>query len=274
MTITHQDPVVDQFNSLPASCRRGGGRSHVTYWRADAPSPLTDPTGTRVTFRAAQTAPVVNFGRKRLTFSFRSARTGTVQQGEGPWELLLAKYLETTPSVHAYSLHAHRAMLTSPDGIATYGPDAVWAEVDGSVTCAEVKASSSYFSQPTTAAMLDVVEKGLTAGGIRFARITGDALQADRRRHFNVCRAFMDGLGSFDDRLASRAREVLANGPVALGRLGELLGVSGTYRLRVVNALMVRHVAAYDLSAAVTPDLAVSDAPTRNVVRDLSGLVV
>ena len=267
---------IDQFTSLPVPCRRGGGRAHVVYWDGSAPSPLTDPANTAFSFGAiADPARIVSFGRKRSTFSFLSERTGTVQQGEGPWEYLLAKSLETDPAVHVYQLHGHRASLTDADGgKSVYGPDAVWAAVDGTITCAEVKATDSYFAEPATAALLDVTERGLAAAGIRFARVTGDTLREDRRRDFNVRRAFADGLGRLQDGLVDRARDVLAGGSVSLARLGERLGVAPDSRVRVVNRLMVRHAAAYDLTDAVTPDLRVTAASVADAAPDLAALTV
>ena len=273
MITADQTTAIDQFTALPSSCRRGGGRAHEVYWSASDHSAITEPGATQFSFGASGPVPIVNFGRKRLTFSFRSNRTGTVQQGEGPWEFLLAKHLDTLPFVSDYRLHGHRAVLTHPDGRETvYGPDAVWSGVDGTVTCAEVKASDGYFAEPATAALLDVTERGLATGGIRLARITGDSLQDDRRRTFNVCRAFADGLGRIDDALLARARDALAGGPLSLASLGDRLGVDARSRVRVVNALMVRHAAAYDLSDAVTPDLRVTAAPIAKPTPDLATL--
>jgi hypothetical protein len=273
MTTVQHDAGIDQFAALPARFRRGGGRAHEVYWRASKPSPLTEPDAMRFSFGPAGPARIVSFGRKRMTFSYRSVRTGLLQQGEGPWELLLAKHLETLPAVHDYRLHGHRATLTDPDGGKTeYGPDAVWAGVDGTVTCAEVKASDSYFAEPSTAMLLAVTERGLAAAGIRLARITGDSLTMDRRRAFNVCRAFADGLGGIDGNLVARARDALAGGPLSLASLGERLGVHTASRVRVVNALMVRRVAAYDVTDAVTPDLRVTSAPAAESTPDLATL--
>ncbi len=263
MTMTVTDPTVtiDQFSALPATCGRGGGRSHDVYWRATDPSPLTDPATAHFAFRTVEPERTVNFGRKRLTFSFHSVRTGQVQQGEGPWELLLAKHLETTPDGGPYRLHGHRAWFTHDDGsVTTYGPDAVWTDADGHVVCGEVKASDGYFAEPATAALLAAAERGLATAGIRLARITGNALCADRRRRFNVCRAFADGLGRLDEHLEQQARDVLAGGSVSLARLGERLEVDDANRVRVLNSLLVRRVASYDLSAAITPDLEISAA--------------
>lgn len=267
--------TIDQFTALPASSRRGGGRAHEVYWTASKPSRITDPAATSFSFGSHEPAPIVSFGRKSQTFSFLSVRTGTVQQGEGPWEFLLAKHLETVPHVSGYRLHGHRAILVGPDGEkSSYGPDAVWADIDGAVTCAEVKASAGYFAEPATVALLEVTERGLAAGGIRFARITGDALREDRRREFNVCRAFADGLGRIGDDVADRAQDALAGGPLALGALGERLGIDAPSRVRVVNALMVRRIAAYDLSDAVTPDLCVTAAPLPKPAPDLAALTI
>ncbi|MGA1799320.1 hypothetical protein VH567_11135 [Sphingomonas sp. 4RDLI-65] len=274
-TTASRTTTIDQFSALPASSRRGGGRAHEVYWTASKPSPITDPAATSFSFGSYDPGPIVNFGRKRLTFSFLSARTGTVQQGESPWEFLLAKHLETLPSVGAYRLHGHRAVLVGPDGeTSSYGPDAVWTGIDGTVTCAEVKASAGYFAEPATAALLDVAERGLAAGGIRFARITSDALREDRRREFNVCRAFADGRGRIGEAVPDRARDALAGGPLALGALGERLGIDASSRVRIVNALMVRRIAAYDLSDAVTPDLCVTAAPLAKPAPDLAALTI
>ncbi len=273
MIISERTSTIDQFTALPPSCRRGGGRAHEVYWSSSKPSPITEPEAMGFTFGPAGPARIVNFGRKRSTFSYLSKRTGSIQQGEGPWEFLLAKHLETLPHVGDYRLHGHRALLVDPDGkTSEYGPDAVWAGIDGSVTCAEVKASAGYFAEPATVALLDVTEQGLAAAGIRFARITGDALQEDRRRAFNVCRAFADGLGRFDAALAVRAREALAGGPLSLAELAEDLRVGPGSRVRVLNALLVRRIATYDLSDAVTPDLRVAAAPPSQPSPDIANL--
>lgn len=275
MTTTVPTATIDQFNALPAACRCGGGRSHDVYWRATDPSPLTDPATARFAFRTVEPERTVNFGRKRLTFAFHSVRTGHVQQGEGPWELLLAKHLETTPDGGPYRLHGHRAWFTHEDGsVTTYGPDAVWCDANGHVVCGEVKASDTYFTEPATAALLTAVEKGLATAGIRLARITGDALCADRRRRFNVCRAFADGLGRLDVHIEQQARDVLAGGSVPLARLGERLEVADADRVRVVNSLLVRRVASYDLSAGVTPDLEISAARPIQEDRRLESLTI
>lgn len=273
MTTVQHNTGIDQFAALPARSRRGGGRAHDVYWRASKPSPLTESEAMRFSFGPAGPARLVSFGRKRMTFSYHSVRTGLVQQGEGPWELLLAKHLETLPAIHDYRLHGHRASLIDPEGVKTeYGPDAVWTGIDGTVTCAEVKASDGYFAEPFTAMLLAVTERGLAAAGIRLARITGDALSMDRRRAFNVCRAFADGLGGIDENLVARAQDALAGGPLSLARLGERLGVHAASRVRAVNALMVRRAAAYDVTEAVTPDLRVTSAPAAKSAPDLATL--
>lgn len=273
MTTAKRTTTIDQFSALPFSSRRKGGRSHDAYWTASKPSPITEPAAMRFAFGGTAPARIVSFGRKRLTFSYYSVRTGSIQQGEGPWEFLLAKHLETLPSIGTYQLHAHRAVLVAPDDTTSvYGPDAVWTGVDGSVTCAEVKASAGYFAQPATADLLEVTEKGLATAGIRFARISGDALQEDRRREFNVCRAFVDGQGRIDDDLIDVARQAVAEGPLALASLGERMGIDAASRVRVVNALMVRQIVAYDLSEAVTPDLRIDAAPARMPAPDLATL--
>lgn len=273
MITAEQTTAIDQFTALPPPCRRGGGRTHEAYWKASKPSPITEPDAMGFSFGPASPAPIVSFGRKKSTFSFLSRRTGSIQQGEGPWEFLLAKHLETLPAVQNYQMHGHRAVLTDPEGGETrYGPDAVWSGVDGTVTCAEVKASAGYFAEPATVALLHVTERGLAAAGIRFARITGDALQEDRRRAFNVCRAFTDGLGQLDGAVEARAREALARGPLSLAELSEHVGIDARSRVRVLNALLVRRIAAYDLSDAVTPDLRVAAAPRSNPAPDLATL--
>lgn len=273
MIIAERTNTVDQFTALPQSCRRGGGRAHEVYWKASRPSSITEPEAMAFSFGPAGPARIVNFGRKRMTFSYLSSRTGTIQQGEGAWELMLAKHLETLPQVRDYMLHGHRAVLRDPEGgTTTYGPDAVWSTIDGTVTCAEVKASAGYFAEPATAVLLEVAERGLAAADIRFARITGDALQQDRRRSFNVCRAFADGSSRIDDSLVARAQEALAGGPLGLGELGERMRVDTRSRVRIVNALLVRQVLAYDLSDAVTPDLRVAAASPPKPAADLSTL--
>lgn len=259
--------VPDVFAALPPKCRRVGGRNHEPYWTgATSPSTLTDFGS--ATFTACSIAPrtMVTFGRRRSTFSFNSVKTSTVQQGDGPWEFALAMHLEVLPDVSDYQMH-NLSTVWTVDGsvLQEYGPDAIWADVAGYVTCAEVKASAAYFALPETKSLCDAAEAGLATYDVRFARVTGDALQEDRRQSFNVKRAFLDRTTPISRQQRDAARNRLAGGDTALGRLAEIVGARPGGALRTINALLVRGHAAYDLTRSIDPDMPIKAAPTTAV---------
>ncbi|MBD8736235.1 hypothetical protein [Sphingomonas sp. CFBP 13706] len=262
-TIASRIVIPDVFDALPARCRRGGGRAHEPYWTTATPE-IGEAEFRSAAFGARSIEPktIVNFGRKRLTFSYLSAKTGTGQQGEGPWEYLLAKYLEGEPTIVKYQFHGIETVWTNGGTVLrSYGPDATWVDTNGTITCAEVKASDGYFAEPDTHVLCNAAEEGLASIDVSFARITGDALQADRRRAYNVATVFADRLTSVSEKQVDLARDRLAGGDVALGRLGEILGARPSTALQTINALMVGRHLAYDLSEPATPDMRISAAP-------------
>jgi hypothetical protein len=272
MTNTHLTVAIpDAINSLPPRSRRGGGRNHQVFWSSSNQNVLAHELGS-LSFSARTVTPKqhVTFGRKQSSFSFISRKTRTEQQGEGPWELLLAKNLEVEPAVVSYAFHNLETTWSDKNIVArSYGPDAIWADVHGQVVCAEVKASESYFSEPDTSALCAAATEGLETLDVHFLKLTGDALQEDRRRAFNISRAFADRLTALSPHQIDVARNRLAERETAVGELGELMGVQPSSALQAVNALMVRRYAAYDLSAPVTLDLLVGEAPAPAATRNI-----
>jgi len=213
----------------------------------------------------------VTFHLTQTSFQYLSVKTGSLQSGLGPWELLNAKEMEVDPHRVAYQTHGIRLRYDTPDGEATYGPDSIEVDAEGVLAATEVKASQSYFAEPEYASLMRLAERDLPTVGIRFIKRTGDEMTAveRRRRVYNINRAFDDRFSRFDARqLAAAADLFAAEGPeVPLGRMGEAMGLHPSSALQVINALMCTRHLAYDLDEFVCPDTALRAVPPAKTPR-------
>ena len=258
----------DPFDVLPPRARRPVGRHHQPAFGSvtEIPPVARNSPGALACVRSITPEPIVSFGRKRSTFIFLSAKTGTTQEGEGPWEYELAREFETNPLVSDYQMHGAQLKF---DGAADgapgrrYRPDAVYWSFETGVTMAEVKATESWFGLPDVRGLADRAREALARVGITFAEVSGDALRADRRRAYNVARAFADRTTAVSDRQRGAVLSLLAGGEAPFGRVAETLRVPAPGSLQALNSLMVRGHVSYDLSCRIDEDMEVVGAPAR-----------
>lgn len=251
----------DPIHELPSRARRAAGRFHQpAFALTDGGHAIARQVyGAFAAVRSVAPEPIVTFNRKRSTFIFLSAKTGTTQEGEGPWEYALAKELEVNPFCADYQMHGSQLSFEADDGnVRKYGPDVVYWSFDTGLTMAEVKANAVWFGLPEVRAMSDRAADGLADLDIAFAEVCGDELRADRRRAYNVSRAFADRTTQFSPAQREAVRNRIAeHGPVPLGDLARTLDVPRPAVLQTVNAMMVRRDVAYDLASMVDDDTAV-----------------
>lgn len=215
-------------------------------------------------------APAVTFHSKSSTFDFFSVKTQRVMFGIGPHEFANARELEANPIVVDFDLQSIRAIWNA-DEREHYTADSVALMADGGIVTTEVKASVSYFQDPDYVPVMWNAERAFQPVGITFAKVTGDQMDDNQRRSWNVNRVFHDRGTAFDKRDVDAVRKLLAaeGGQTPLGRVMETLSTNASVGRQMANAMMcVRHLA-YDLDAVVTPDTPVSAAPLATAPYDI-----
>lgn len=271
--------ISDPFSCMPARARRNFGMRHThPYWRATTTEPAITHGPLDWQLQAIESVKPrchVSFRRKQSTFSFLSRKSGFSQSGESAWEYYYARELEVNPFVVDYQFHGAKLRWKTADGPREYGPDCHHITVEAKLTMTEIKASQSYFAEPEYRALMRLTHDDLAKAGIRFEKVTGDQLLANRRRTYNISRAFDDRFTAFHTRDVNILRDgFLAEGPeLALARVGELLGLPGPATLPVVNAMMCCRHLAYDLDEFVSADTIIRTAPQSSAaIRDIRSL--
>lgn len=254
----------DILACIPRNARRTGGRHH----RRPGISELNEISGDSIPdwgiarVQSVVSAPAVTFHSRSSTFDFFSVKTRRVVYGIGPHEFAHARELEADPYTADFGLQGLRAVWNA-EGRDHYTADSVALMADGRVVGTEVKASESYFQDPKYAAVMWNAARSFEAAGITFAKVTGDGMDDNRRRSWNVSRVFHDRGTRFGEREISAVTNLLtaAGSPVALGRVQEVLSDNASVARQMVNAMMCARHLAYDLNAAVTSDTEVNSAP-------------
>ncbi|MEL0254124.1 MAG: hypothetical protein VW935_19625 [Novosphingobium sp.] len=275
---------IDPFTVLPERARRSHGRFH-THPR-DNYSLLVDsaeavvpyrPTWQTVTIKSIEPVHQVTFRKKKSTFAFLSLKNGRTQTGESYWELLRAKALEVDPAILDYQSSALRMIFSNDDGDRRYTADMLAIDDCGRVMVEEVKASWSYFRQPDYAQLMAEVQSACDASSLQLNRITGDNLESDRRRSYNISRAFDDRFAAFDithEDLVSNAF-AKSGGAIEFGDIASSLGLSWQHSLTILNALMCQRLVAYDLGECVCPDLQIlCPSPTVAATADIRSICI
>lgn len=268
--------IPDPLECLPPRARRVGGRNHqVPYWSATTTFAIpAGPDLTSWNLTAIQSnivSPGVASRKQKMktSFSFLSLKNGRTQTGESPHELQNAREKEVDPVYIDYQLQGIRLHWDANGEPARYTADTVTLAANGNVVAEEVKASSSYFAVPDYAARMRLVEQDLATFDIRFRRVTGDAMAASRRRHYNVTRAFTERFTSFGAREIDAVGDLFAahGKQVPMGIIFEALAPDLRIAHPIMNAMMCARHLAYNLDHMVTRDTIVTPAP--QAVRDL-----
>lgn len=260
-TLERPDPI----DLLPRRGRRAVGRHHEPRYIESLVdhSAIAGDRGSFIGVRSVPPQPLVTFGRKRGTFIYVSGKTGTTQEGEGPWEMALAKECEVNPLIVEYQMHGSELEFGTTDAGRTrsYRPDATYWSFETGLTIAEVKACAPWFGQPEVRATCDDAREALARYGIAFAEISGDDLRRDARRAYNVARAFADRTTAITEAQRGDVRDLLSAGDAPFGRVAEVLRVHPSRTLQCLNGLMVKREVAYDLSTVVCDDMPVTVPP-------------
>ncbi len=262
--------IPDYLDCLPARARSQNGTHHLhPYWSATTSEAAVvtacDLTAWRV-IRISSMNPYHHVTHRRMqsTFSFLSRKTGYTQTGESFWELLRGMELEIDPCVTNFQLGGLRMYWTTPHGLRHYTPDTVLTTTTGQIFAEEVKASASYYHEPEYRSLMNRAEQGLGAVGIGFNRLDADQLRENRRRCYNIAKAFDDRFAAFGPPHHDAVQNALAktNQGVAIGELAEAMGLHWGSAMQVINAMMCERVVSYDLNRPVSQETMVRQ-PTK-----------
>lgn len=242
----HQHPGYSLLSAFP-----GGWGFHAPAWEGSRV--ISTEPGCQVTFRKATS-----------TFSFLSLKNGRTQSGEGPHEFGNAIEKEVDPFYVDYQLHGLRIHYEAPDGPRFYTVDCVASTASGEIVAEEVKASISYFAEPSYAAHVKGAAGALGKVGITFSKVTGDDLQKAKRRNCNLKRAFSERFTSFSQAQVGRVTDIIiASGPsgAPMGKVEEALRVDPRLTRPMVNAMLCARHLSFNLGAPFQGDLPVHFAP-------------
>jgi hypothetical protein len=259
--------IPDPLDCLPERARSSGGRYHEHPFYSsiltEPPILTCEPASYELSaIQSGLVSSAVTFRRKQSTFSFLSLKSGRTQMGESPYELQNAQEKEVDPICVDFQLPGPRLCWDSPEGPRHYTADAISTDVSALITVDEVKASESYFREPSYSALMDRVEEDLSGINVKFRKITGDQMERQRRRRFNVTRLFGDRFTAFGPRQIDAIENLFSQHPEQpLGRLEANLGVDARISGHIVNALMCARHLRYDLDAQLTADSIVRPVP-------------
>ena len=259
--------IPDPLDCLPQRARSSGGRyhQHPLYSSILTESLIVTSEPASYELRAIQSDLVSNavtFRRKQSTFSFFSLKSGRTQTGESPYELQNAQEKEVDPICVDFELQSPRICWSHPDGPRHYTADAISVDANALVTVEEVKASESYFREPSYSALIDRVENDLSVISVNFRKVTGDQMESKRRRRFNVTRLFGDRFTAYGQNQVDAIENLFSQHPEQpLGRLEQALGVDARVSGRMINAMMCARHLRYDLDGQLTADSIVRTVP-------------
>lgn len=248
--------IPDYLGCLSDRARSQNGTHHLhPYWSATTSEAALVEACDRPDWSVTRVSSIdpyhhVTHRRKQSTFSFLSRKTGFTQTGESPWELLRGMELEIDPYVTNFQLGGLRIYWTTPHGLRHYTPDTVLTTTTGQVFAEEVKASASYYHEPEYRSLMNRAEQGLSAVGIGFNMLDADQMRENRRRCYNVAKAFDDRFAAFGPSHLDVVRNALAKSKegAAIGELTEAMGLHSGSAMQVINAMMCKRIVSYDLN--------------------------
>lgn len=261
--------IQDHFDCLPERARRQHGKYHLhPHWSATTSDAAVvaacDPPHWSMS-RVSAIEPYyhITHRRKQSTFGFLSRKNGFTQTGESTWELHRAKELEIDPLVIDYQLGGLQIEFVTPQGKRHYTPDTVVSTATGHVVAEEVKASPTYFHEPEYRLLMTQVESGLASIGISFRKLDADEMRQNRRRCYNVAKAFDDRFAAFGPLQLDAVQNALAKdgGGASVGQLTEAMRLHPATALQAINAMMCKRHVSYDLNLPVGRETKVSFPP-------------
>lgn len=263
----------------PDRAFKRGGRFHIHphhHLFADGDSPLSENPNewNLISIKSIEPKVHTTFNRLQFTFADLDLKSRRTQTGESHHEFNNYIWRTADPDIVDLQLGGLQLNYEHEGNPRTYTADCVYLTADGRIFADEVKASHSYFIEPSYKARLKRVEADLAAVGIGFNRVVASHIKDLRVRRHNLTRAFLDRHTGFSQKQADCVASLIENsaGGAAMAEVEEALGADARLSRQIVHSMLCRRKLAFALDLPVSRHTKVMPAPIAGKLPDLRAI--